>query len=352
MIRLRLSFAVGIIFGVLLASTRSYAQDLDSEKPLATQIQFRHLSGVGPVLLECKLNDKGFLRCRADRVLKNVECRNALQVNANAMSENPELNMGTGTLEKAENRAFLRGKVSGENVVCERRGTESLGSHWRISLLGDDGSYTEYSVGAANIEQSEQLNRSEMISYGRRSPTFDHGKVAVLLDMMVSGKTAVRDGLLVQGDVLPQVNGFLRYLRPYSGEENFAQEWGVGLSWELRPRTSHRHVPLVFFETGDLSRDSLSIGYSRVGGGLRSDWLGRFLTSELRASVCYPRVAQLRSAYRADMELQFGPFYNRRLGLDVDAFFQSELWTEGASNWSNQGIGALVSMNVFFGDGR
>jgi hypothetical protein len=329
--------AVFILSGFFVGFSSSWAQDLSREDVPEFLFQSRHLSGIGPVLLSCLPSEKGALRCKADRKLKAVECELATQLSA-------------GPLKNS-----LRGKVSGAQFLCERPAGETLGVLYKISLLSAEGGFSEYSVGFAAPDQVKALYQQEMKYFSQRKARLERVDVSLNYFLVSGAASSTLRGLGVQGEWLEGLWAHVSFLQAASKAQAFGQDWRMGLRWEISPR-SERWVPYVGFAAGQLAREGKTYGLAQVSAGIRADLLGRWLTTESTLHFLYPNVSRMRNAYQAVQEIQFGPFFSRRLTVSARASWVSEVWTGASgvvsSEWSQNSISYGAGLTLSFGERR
>ncbi len=176
------------------------AQDIDSEYQFQPSVDYRHVRGLGPVILECRVSENGSLACRSDRKLKKVFCyQEGLQQSATV--------------------AILDSKLLNQSFSCKISAQNSglYSSNWVLRLLGEDFSTSDWVAQASNKKQYQNALSAELVYRENSKNVFSSWLVSGIGGAIAS--TGVAAGLV-------GVEGQLRLVES-------SQLWGP-LSLQLR----------------------------------------------------------------------------------------------------------------------
>ena len=323
---------LGFVMGCFFTSGPvARAQDLDSEEPLHDEVVFRHDAGLGPSLLECKLSEKGSLRCRTDRKLHSVDCK------LDSLS--------------LESKSPARVRVQGENFLCDRAPIPGLFSQvWHVFLWGEDGRLSEWTLEGASVEQQRLAYSAEMKAYGpiyRKGGWFDAYSLGPSVRMKALTGTETRSetfvGATADLKLWTSWSGFGTIDWKLGSSDAHKRDAEFGLRFE--PKKIWHLIPHLAFSMawrGHTGLDDL-IYENAFEGGVDFSMLRDRVRVGPVAAALWPLMDRTRADSWAGLNLRIGPWFGH-WGLKVIGAYVKEVWEHQSVSQNDSGIETRVSL--------
>lgn len=315
MIRLLYCFA----FAVLEIGAAQAAIDLDSEAEPSSAVWMEWEAGLGPALKECRVNERGSLRCEADEEIQDAECYG----------------------REASRERRLKVNVIGSAFACEVLAkTADLSRLWRIVVVGKSGGVTRWSAEGRTAEQTRNAYLYEMKAGRTVRRSIRRIEVGV-----GGGAAAVPGSFFPFTDVFAHALLTERIVAGLNYDRSFGAAAAVGFGGEVRANLGY-----LFWKGERDSSVGLFLGYQRrVRGaapfetprlGFMADtqvysWLG--CGGEVSSgwpSFLEPRI--LRADFETEIRLRLGP--PRGLRLDLASALRVEDWMQAGHPWTSRYI--------------
>lgn len=315
--------------GLFCMCAASYAQDLNLETLPPPMFEWSRVDGTGAVIQECELSKNQALNCRTDREIKRVDC-----VPNFVFSSQP-------------NVQNYKTKSVGTSFSCApEKLPDQLNTSLRLYILSTDGKLSEYLLRFSSRENVEKtyLKEFSYVTQQKKDFFFD-ASAATFYELWSGSVKQTRYGLTGQASIGNFTTVNFVWIKPLGNDSTVGSDIGAGLAVAFgRLKSWSAGVGLEF-----LDRQSQNLQSTKVHVAYEKSLGLRFLKTKSELALRYPNVEIFRQAYEASETLAFGPFFKRRLSLELKATYFNQSWVlADQAPWPVSGFLAQAGVRYFF----
>jgi hypothetical protein len=289
------------------------AVDLDDERDPESAAWVSWQAGIGPSVRECRVNDRGSLRCDLDEEVEDVECY---------------------VVDPPRERR-LRVNVRATAFACEvLPKTSDLSRSWRIVVVGKSGGVTRWSAEGRTVQQTRSAYLHEMRADRAVNPWVRAYEVGL------GGGTFLGTGGFPFGTFYSRARLSDDFRGSVSVERGVGTAGASGFGSDWRATVTYRY----WVTEGGSELGAFLTYHRRARGGVAFETPRLGLSMDLplfktvgvagEMSAGWPSLAspqRLRADIEAEGRLRWGPWGS--LQAEFVTAFRNEDWIQGGEPW-------------------
>lgn|GEM_PF-2398943 len=291
------------------------AIDLDSEAEPTSAVWAEWQAGLGPTVRECRVSERGSLRCEVDEEVQDIECYGI----------------------EASRERRLRVNVLDSAFACEvLPKTQDLSRQWRLLVVGKSGGATRWTLEGRTADQTRAAFRAEMSAGYKVRPLVRSYEVE-----LAGGALAAQGSLFPFGILMARARLDERLVASASYERGVGLGEEVGFGKDIRANLSYR-----FWKGEERGAAGLFLGYqrrlrggdpfetARLGLDAEGAW-ARWIQWRAEFSSGWPSF-QAPRRLRADLDLELSVRLGQRQGFqwELAAGLRAEDWIQAGDSWT------------------